>query len=309
MEIAITIVVIILGLFLLLYVMAKNIGRGVFKSFSSNKITENAYKDAPENSPWFSYIKIMNEEVLWLDEKKPEDVYINAFDGIKLHGFYLNCNSNKTFIYFHGFNSNGYKEGAVLAHIFYDKGYNVIIVQQRGHDQSDNAFVTFGVHESRDVKSWVDYVNGLKADGEIIIAGMSMGAGSVLSALSYELPNVKLAIADCGYTNAYDILLSGFHFNKFVSKTIMNFVYKDYLNIAKADLKKNTPLDGVKKTNIPVLFVVGSNDTECPVSESEALCNACNSRHELLVVDDAIHASSIYKNKEEYVKAIEKFIL
>lgn len=296
----------ILALVLFFYVMIKNIARGAFKSFTQRRTTEYAYKEAPGGNPWHEYIPIMDMNMEWF-KTVLSDVYIDSFDGFKLHGYYAKADSQKTMIYFHGYSSNGLKEGSTFAKIYYEMGYNVLVVEQRGHDLSEGDYITFGVLEARDVSSWVSYVNNISS-GEIVIHGTSMGAATVLGALKYNLPNVSLIVADSGFGCAYDALFEGFSFNKPLRKMLMHFIYRDYLKYAKADLKADSPRELVGKSSIPILFVVGSDDTQTPPVLSKELSDLCVSKHELLIIDGAIHASSIYTNQDKYIEAIKHFL-
>lgn len=308
MDVFFIAVAVILGFLLLIYVMVQNVSIGVFKGLSCPKSTEEAYKEASEDSDWHHYIEIMNEEMKWLNEANPSDVYVNSADGFKLHGFYLNNNSKKTMIYFHGINSNGYKEGAVFAHIYSELGYNVLIVRHRAHDDSQGDFMTYGVKETEDVKAWVNYINEQIIDGEIVLHGLDMGASAIAAANNYSLPNVKLMVLDSAYCSPYDIIADGFKSKSIYKKLFMHFIYKYYKKRANTDLLTNTAIDGIKKAKTPVLFVVGSLDDNCPVALSQRLSDSCPTEHELLIVDGALHAASIYKDKEAYVDKIKKYI-
>ena len=124
----------------------------------------------------------------------------------------------------------------------------------------------------------------------------------------YNLPNVSLIVADSGFGCAYDALFEGFSFNKPLRKMLMHFIYRDYLKYAKADLKADSPCELVGKSSIPILFVVGSDDTQTPPVLSKELSDLCVSKHELLIIDGAIHASSIYTNQDKYIEAIKHFL-
>ncbi|MFR2965077.1 MAG: hypothetical protein ACLTK0_00965 [Anaerovoracaceae bacterium] len=62
--------------------------------------------------------------------------------------------------------------------------------------------------ERRDCLSWVEYAIGrFGKDVKITLAGVSMGAATVLMAISLGLPeNVKAIIADCGYSSPKAII-------------------------------------------------------------------------------------------------------
>ena len=91
--------------------------------------------------------------------------------------------------------------------MYSDFGLNVLLCDQRSHGESEGKLITFGVNESRDVISWVEYVNKNLGAKKLVLDGISMGATTVILACGRNLPeNVKAVIADCGFTSPSDIM-------------------------------------------------------------------------------------------------------
>ena len=65
--------------------------------------------------------------------------------------------------------------------------------------------------------------------------------------------------------------------------------------------------DALKKTNIPVLFVHGTDDKFVPVEMTYQNYKACNSPKRLLVVPGADHAMSYYIDRQSYENAVKSF--
>lgn len=87
-------------------------------------------------------------------------------------------------------------------------GHSALVVEQRATGGSGGNVTTFGINESRDCLSWVDYmIETFGPNVQIILTGMSMGAATVLCAPARGLPeNVIGILADCGYTSAKEII-------------------------------------------------------------------------------------------------------
>ena len=77
-----------------------------------------------------------------------------------------------------------------------------MMIDQRAHGKSEGRTMTFGVFERFDVLSWIDYtVERVGKKTRIVLAGISMGAATVLMASNLNLPpNVKGIMADCPYS-------------------------------------------------------------------------------------------------------------
>ena len=67
--------------------------------------------------------------------------------------------------------------------------------------------------------------------------------------------------------------------------------------------------ESVANTNIPILFIHGSEDNFVPVSMSRANYDACAAyKKELCIIPDAGHAESYYRHPELYEKTVFGFI-
>ena len=114
-----------------------------------------------------------------------EDVFITSFDGLRLHAKFYAAPDPKApvQIMFHGYKSaaerdfcGGLREGI-------DGGFNVLLVDQRAHGESEGKYLTFGVNERFDCLSWANYAaERFGRDVKIYLYGISMGAATVLMA-------------------------------------------------------------------------------------------------------------------------------
>lgn len=133
-----------------------------------------------------------------------EEVRISSFDKTELYGrLYHNIEGAPVCIQFHGYRSDAMRDFSGGFKTVIDRGHNTLVVDQRAHGKSGDNKITFGVRESLDCKEWIKYViDRFGKDTEIFLAGVSMGAATVLMALEHDLPkNVKGVFADCGYSS------------------------------------------------------------------------------------------------------------
>ena len=144
----------------------------------------------------------------WISEMPFSEHTIKAFDGTQLYGrFYKNKDSKITILMMHGFRSNPIHDFSCAFKFYYDKGFNLLVPDQRAHGKSGGKFITYGARERYDAKSWLEYANILVEGGELYATGVSMGATTVLMAAELNLPeNVKGIIADCGFTSPAEII-------------------------------------------------------------------------------------------------------
>ena len=80
----------------------------------------------------------------WAKTTEHAFVYISSFDHLKLAGYqFLNPGSDKWVIIVHGYQSEAkyvYQNGKE----FYDRGFNVLIVDCRGHGRSEGDYIGMG---------------------------------------------------------------------------------------------------------------------------------------------------------------------
>lgn len=261
---------------------------------------------------WDVYIPAIRKKREWLDLQPREDVYITSSDGLKLHGtFFPRENTKKVAICFHGYTSEGLSDYTSLGKFYLEHGFQVLLVDERAHGQSEGTYIGFGCLDRHDAKAWIEYIIGrVGTDCQILLQGISMGAATVLMTTGLALPpQVKAAVSDCAFTSAYyvfkSVLKTMYHLPAF---PLMNLA--DLMNRRRAGygLNECNAVNEVAKSVTPTLFIHGDRDTFVPCSMVYELYEACHAPKELLVIHDASHAEAYYKDTEAYENAVTKFI-
>ena len=247
----------------------------------------------------------------WIyDYKDKEDVFINSFDNLKLHGYILKTeNSDKWAITVHGY-TNKAESMSAMAYKYHSLGYNILMPDLRGHGKSEGSYVGMGWHDRLDILKWIDLIIKENKDAKILLHGISMGAGTVMMVSGEELPeNVKVIIEDCGYTSAKEQLAYNLKtMFKLPSFPILNFCslitkIKDNYFISEASAIKQ-----LQKAKVPILFIHGDKDKFVPFCMLDKLYNACSSKKDKLVVKDVGHAKSESLKSDLYWNKVEDFI-
>ena len=240
-----------------------------------------------------------------------QPVQIQSNDGLTLSGHLFEQleATNQWIIIVHGYQSTE-EEGLLIAPHFYEKGYNILSIQQRAHQQSEGQFITMGVKEKEDLLSWTRWLVDYDPASEIIWHGTSMGAATVMMAAPDAPTQVYGIIEDCGYTTAWDIfsseLQARFKLPSFPILNLSNMVAKVRADV---DFKKASAIDGVRRTAIPILFIHGAADDFVPEWMARELYNAkTNGMKELYIVPQAGHAEAKFKDGSQYYDRIDQFI-
>ncbi len=249
----------------------------------------------------------------WLQAQHMEDLWLESFDGLRLHAFYLPAPapSRKLVIIHHGFTSKA-MDNATHAKFFHEMGYEVLLLDLRAHGGSDGEYVGFGILDRFDTLEWVKYVRKrFGTDIRIVLHGTSMGGATVLMALG--LPEIQetvsAVIADCGYTSPSDIfsyvIQKNYHLppapilkaTNLRVQSMAGYRYDDYSTV-----------DALKNNRVPVLFIHGKEDKFVPTWMSQMNYDVCTGKKQLLFMENAGHGSSLFENPSLYEKTEKDFL-
>lgn len=265
-------------------------------------------------SKWDEYIVGIRAVREKFQTRPFEHVTIKSNDGLTLHGdlFLSTTPSKRTAIMFHGYTSCGINDCSNMAEYFMQRGYNTLIVDQRSHGKSEGEYIGFGILDRYDCMNWIRYIiDRLGEDSKIALYGVSMGASTVLMASGFDdFPKqVKAIVADCAFTSPYDvfvhILKRDYHLPP---HPIMDINDKMCRDTAGYGFKDYSTLDAVRKAPCPYLFIHGKEDLFVPTEMSVKNYEACSGKKQLLLVDNAGHAASLYENRELYYKTVNEFL-
>ena len=282
----------------------------LFKIIIYRQKKSSSQKDIDAVASWYRHYPIAKEGRRWLEGMPYINVYIKSFDGLRLYGALLENYSDKIVICVHGFTGSGKKDFASLAQAYYKNGYNVLLVDNRAHGQSEGKYVGFGVLDRFDLRNWVKYViNRFGSNVQIFLHGISMGAATVLMASSIMPKNVRGIIADCGFTSVYEIfeyvLKRDYHLPKFPIIYLTNIMSKIRAGYGYKDV--NTTAE-IARSDIPILFIHGENDEFVPLWMTMKNYSHCKAYKELFMVRESEHAESHYIDKKGYERRILTFI-
>ena len=237
-----------------------------------------------------------------------EDLYINSYDGLKLHAFfYENKNSDQYILLFNGYRGRPRRDYCSRALDLIDAGKNVILCEQRGHGLSEGHTITLGKREQNDVVSWVKYVRerfGKKA--KIAVAGTSFGASTVLLA-SNKLPEDVKVFADSAYPGEKGIVMHIAKMKKYNPKLAWFLVYLSALIFGHVRLNDDVA-DNVDKSKCKIMIVHCTGDTIVPMKLNEKLFALKKDNVKFVFFENLEHALPYFKEHEKYMKMFHEFL-
>ena len=235
-------------------------------------------------------------------------VSITSLDGLKLYGrYYKNGDSKKTLVFFHGYHADPLNNVNTPGLKFLKDGYNLLLITERAHGNSEGKYITFGVKESEDALLWLDFLNKEYNPEEIVIWGVSMGCATV-EMVSDKLPsNVKALILDCGFTGAYEEVYYSIQRRLKIKPRLTMVFMSLFAKIYGFTLEKSKAKNALRNCHIPSFFIHGKNDVLVPLSMGNENYNACGAKKEQVTID-ASHAVSIYVGYDEIMKKLDAFL-
>lgn len=218
--------------------------------------------------------------------------------------------SHQWVIAVHGYRSSGRRDMAFPAFKFSQAGYNVLVPDLRSHGKSSGKKIGMGWLEKEDVKAWIDQVIKIDPEAEIILFGGSMGASTVMMASGDKLPEqVKLLIADCGYSSVYgefsEMLKSALKLPPTPILFFADIFCKKRLGFS---LKDASSIQQLEKNQLPLLCIHGTKDKFVPYQAMEENLAATKGIKDGLLVKDAPHLSAWIYDEELYFNKVFTFI-
>ena len=266
--------------------------------------------DIPHSSIYGGYRDLLIEWMKAAKKLPQEDIAIKSFDGLTLRGTYFEYAPGAPVeILFHGYRGHAEREMSGAVRRCHSLGHSALIVHQRANGKSDGHVITFGVNESRDCLKWVEYVVDRWPDVKIILAGVSMGAGTVVMATARNLPkNVIGVLADCGYTSPKDIIKKVISVDMHLPADLAYpFVQLGARLFGHFNIDELTPIDAVRNTKIPILLIHGDADDFVPCEMSVRCHEANPTSTRLHIVPGAGHGLAYPMDQEGYLKAAAEF--
>ena len=246
-------------------------------------------------------------------EQEPEQLYVESYDGKRLHAQLLRTeDAVGTILLFHGYRSSWNVDFSASLLFYRSLGYNLLLVDQRAHQDSEGTFLTFGAKERYDVISWVTYLGQMLGQTHpLFLGGLSMGATTVLLASCFEFPaNVRGLIADCGFTEAYAEMR---HVLRGVGRWIPARFVLFWVNLAAHllagyGLREADTRLSVAESRYPILFIHGTGDDFVPCEMTKENFAACTAEKECVLVEGAQHGCSYVRDRARVEAALRTFL-
>lgn len=258
-----------------------------------------------------SFLELRSRAGKCLEQKHCKEIHIHSYDGVELVGHWRpHPHGERIILAMHGWRSSWSGDFGMIADFWYANRCSVLYAEQRGQNNSGGACMGFGLLERFDCREWLNWICGQNEENlPVYLAGVSMGAATVLMAAGLDLPgNVRGVIADCAFTSPEAIWMhvarNNLHLSYGVRKLAVNEICKKRIQSGAGEY---STLDALKQCKIPVLFIHGTDDHFVPVEMTYENYKVCSAPKRLFVVPGADHGMSYVVNQTGYQAAIKDF--
>ena len=257
----------------------------------------------PEMGPMYGLIHEM-EQIPY------ESVWIRSRDGLRLHGRYYQVRQGAPLqIQCHGYRGQALRDFCGGNKLAREAGLNTLVIDERAHGESEGHTISFGINERWDVLEWANYAARRWPGVPISLAGVSMGAATVLMASDLPLPEeVKGIIADCGYSSPRAIIKKVCWDMPKLMRLLYPFTSLSAAIFGHFDVDAGSALGAVGNTRLPILLIHGEADGFVPCQMSREIKEACRGPVTLETFPGAGHGVSYLRDPERYGAAVKRFL-
>ncbi len=231
-----------------------------------------------------------------------------------------------TILLVHGITANRYTMFK-FARIFAERNWNVALVDLPLHGASGgsrSAYPAYGYRERHAVAAAAKWsVNRFPGSRPFGLLGESLGAASVLMAAPLLAPRsgiptgltLDFVIADCPFSSAEGELrarLAANHLGGPLGVAISWGVSLFLRSLRGYSLEDASPEKAILETEVPMLFIHGTEDRYVPTAMSVSMATARRAAAigttELMLIPDASHVKSVVVHPKEWIDGAFAFI-
>ncbi len=219
----------------------------------------------------------------------------------------------------HGY-SDTYEAMGAQGLWYHSHGWNVLMPDQRAHGRSGGKCIGWGYLERLDMLGWINWILRRDTEAEIVLHGASMGGATVLMVTGGPVPRqLRAVISDCSYTSFEE---EAKHVIKNHAETLapdmslpvpagLLFSALRRATLRRADgfdLRDAAPVEAVRQSKTPTLFIHGVEDDFVPAPMMGRLYQAAACPKRFLWVPGAGHVASAGTDPELYWSAVDEFL-
>ena len=238
----------------------------------------------------------------------------NEWSDIVLRGWLIEKERDElTIILVHGLNRNRTGDNALeLARRLFDRGFNVLLFDIRGHGESDGDRLSAGYFEKWDVLGAYDFlVQRGASPGEIGLLGWSLGGATALLAAAEETA-IKAVVADSSFADVHDLIAQETARATVFPQWVVPVFIPGMKIISRVlygiDVGAVVPERAAGILGYPILVIHGEADERVPAEQSVRIHASAAVGSELWLSPGSEHADAVVDAPDEYVERVDAYL-
>lgn len=246
----------------------------------------------------------------WFEEHKQKRTELHMVnEGMNLFGEYFDFGYDRAVIVISG-RTESLRYGYYFAKPYVESGYNLLVIDQRAHGDSDGKYNTIGFDEHRDVIVWAKLIHERFGVRSIILHGICIGSSCALFALtSPDCPDyLDGMVAEGMYPTFYENFK-----NHMVALKKPTFPFMFFINLwmklFTGYSMRRGPIHVIADYKKPLLMIHSREDLYSLPTTAVTLYEKAGSEQKTICwMEKGAHSQLRIVNTEAYDEAIEKFI-
>ncbi len=238
----------------------------------------------------------------------------DEWDDIVLRGWLIeNERDELTVMLIHGLNRNRTGDNALeLARRLFDRGFNVLLFDIRGHGESDGERLSAGYFEKWDILGAYDFlVQRSASPGKVGLVGWSLGGATALLAAAEE-PAIKAVVADSSFADVHDLIAQETARATVFPQWIVPVFIPGMKVVSRVlygiDVGAVVPEKAAGTLSYPILVIHGGEDSRVPPEQSVRIHASASAGSELWLVHGSEHADAVIDAPDEYVERVDAYL-
>jgi len=236
-----------------------------------------------------------------------ENVTLTSRDGLKLAAWYIPGPKPDAIILIHGIHTNR----AVMlptAAILAEAGYPLLLIDLRGHGESEGNLISYGYREAWDVQAGVEYLAALPGIEQIGVIGSSMGGAAVARAAAAK-PRLSAVVIQISYSSLPDAVEDAFDnlsiFPKWPFAPLVIALAERRVGVKISEVDSARDLATLSPR--PVLIIHTTDDHLFPLHHGQKMYEAAHEPKELWIIENLGHDDPAISREAEYRERVVSF--
>lgn len=255
------------------------------------------------------YAARLKEDMAQLRALPSQKWEIRAQDGARLVGHFYDGGFSRTALLVHGYRAFYLSNFSSLGLFLRRRGYNLLMIEQRGHGESGGRRITLGALEEKDLACWLAELSARRGGEPCLVCGLSMG-GHTVARFSDRMPAfVRAMVVDCGFRSPLRQIarLARPVFGPFAPLIARGIDFFTRL-FAHTTLAGGDTTQSFSRCHTPAFFLHTETDRVVFPDDTQQNYKACAARKELFLSPASGHATGFLSGGAPLEKALNEFL-